>query len=81
MPARALNPGRELRSEHSDATPGSLNTIESFHLPAQLAPFLAELTANCFPPATMNGYQSDPGCFDTKHQCHSPGFSLTNQLF
>lgn len=50
MPTRALNPDHELRSGHGDATPGSLNTIKSFHLPAQLASFLAELTANCFPP-------------------------------
>lgn len=78
---RASDLGRELRSGHGHATPGSRDTITSFHLSAQLAPFLTELpAASCLPPATMNGYQSEPGCFDTKHQCHSPGVFIDKSI-
>lgn len=53
---------------------GSLSTIKSFHVSTQDCSFLTRLPPNGSPPATMNWYQSDPDCFDTKHQFHSLGF-------
>lgn len=53
---------------------GSSSTIKSFHVSTAVCSFLTGLPPHGSPPATMNWYQSDLGCFDTKHQFHSLSF-------
>lgn len=53
---------------------GSLRTIKPFHVSTQDCSCLSRLPPPGSPPATANRYQSDPDCFDTKHQFHSLSF-------